>query len=67
VLLPVINIDIGNTADEQFKFSFIKDVDKISWDELVETRDESIELFFDARLDLPCREQSAAVSTFFLS
>lgn len=53
VLLPVIDIDVGNTADEQLEFTLVEDIYQVGWDELVESSDESIELLLDALLDSP--------------
>lgn len=53
MLFPVVNVDIGNTADEEFKFTFIKHVDEVSRNELVEAGDERVELFFNSLDNLP--------------
>lgn len=57
VLLPVFHIDIRNTSNQQLQLTLIEHVDQISWDQLIETRHESIELLLDALLDLPFRDQ----------
>lgn len=44
VLLPIVDVDLGHTTNEQFQLSFIKDIDEFLRDELVETRHESLEL-----------------------
>lgn len=62
VLLPVVNIDISNTANQKLKFPLIEDVDQILWDEFVETNEESVELFIDTPLNTPlCNEAKAAL------
>ena len=58
VFLPVLDVDIGDTADQKFEFALVEDVDEIWWDELVEARDKGIKLFFDALLDAPFYHES---------
>ena len=58
VLLPIIDIDIGNAANEKLKLALIKDVDEIWRDELVEPGDEGLELLFDALLNAPLGDQT---------
>merc|ERR1712230_9234 len=53
VLLPVVDINVCYTTDEEFQLTLIEDVDEIGRDELVETGDESIELLLNALLDTP--------------
>ena len=53
VLLPVVDINVCYTTDEEFQLTLIEDVDKIGRDELVETGDESIELLLNTLLDTP--------------
>ena len=53
VLLPVIDIDICNTANEQLKLALIEDVDQVGRDELVEALHECVELLVDALLNAP--------------
>jgi hypothetical protein len=36
VFLPVVHVNVGNTANQQLKFTFVKDVDEVLRDELVE-------------------------------
>ena len=62
MLFPIINIDVCYTTNEEFKFSFIKNVNKVRRDQLIEACDESVELFFDPFLDLPLRHESVSVS-----
>jgi hypothetical protein len=53
VLLPVVDIDISDTADEQLKLALVEDVDQVGWDELVEALHECIELLIDTFLNAP--------------
>lgn len=53
VLLPVIDIDICDTSNEQLKFALIEDVDQVGRDELVEALHECVELLVDALLNAP--------------
>lgn len=53
VLLPVVDINVCYTADEEFQLTLIEDIDEIGGDELVETSDERIELLLNALLDTP--------------
>ena len=62
VLLPVIDIDISNTTDQQLKLPLVKDVDKLSRDELVEASDKGIELLLDTFLNTPLGDQPTSVS-----
>jgi hypothetical protein len=58
VLLPVVDINLGDTSNEQFQLSLIKDIDEICRDELVKTADEVLELFVDPFLDSPLGDES---------
>jgi len=40
VLLPVVDVDVGDTADQQFELALVEDVDQIRRDQLVESADE---------------------------
>lgn len=53
VLHPIVDINLGDTTNEQLKLPLIKDVDKIGGDELVEALDEGIELLLYTLLDTP--------------
>jgi hypothetical protein len=53
VFLPIIHIDFCNTTNQQFKLTFIKDVDKILGNQLVESFLEGFELFFDTLGNTP--------------
>lgn len=58
VLLPILNIDIGNTTDQQFQFTLVEHVDKVCRNEFIESRNERIKLFFNSFLNLPLRYES---------
>jgi hypothetical protein len=53
VLLPVIDINICDTANEQLKLALVEDVDQVGRDELVEALYESVELLVDTLLNAP--------------
>ena len=56
MLFPVLDINVGNAANEKLEFALIEDVDQVGRDQLVEASDESIELLFDSLLDAPFRD-----------
>lgn len=58
VFLPVVDVDVGDAADQQFEFALVEHVDEVGGDELVEAGDEGVELFGDAFLDLPFCDES---------
>lgn len=62
VLLPIFHIDICDSSNEKFKFSLVKDVDKIWRDQLIEAGDECIKLRFDPLLDSPFRNETEIIS-----
>lgn len=62
VLHPVIDIDLAYTADEQLQLSLVEDVDEVSWDKLVESLDEGVELLLDTLLNAPFGDQTENVS-----
>jgi hypothetical protein len=62
VFLPVVHVDVGDTADEELEFALVEHVDEIGRDELVEAGNESLELLFDALLDPPLSDEPAKVS-----
>ena len=65
MLLPVVNINVCYATDEELEFTFVKDVDKIRGDELVEALHKGIELFVDTLLNAPlCYEPGILVSIF---
>jgi hypothetical protein len=53
VFLPVVHVDVGDTADEEFELALVEDIDQVGGDELVKAGDEGPELFGDTLLDLP--------------
>lgn len=57
VLLPVVDINVCYTTDEEFQLTLIEDIDEIGGDELVETSDERIELLLNTLLDTPFRDE----------
>ena len=61
VLLPVLDVDISDTSNEQFELTLVEDVDEIWGDELVEAGHEGVELFFNAFLDSPFGDESVIV------
>ena len=65
VFLPVLDVNVCNTTDKQLELAFVKNIYKIRGDELVETGDESLELFLDTFLNTPFRDESKRVSTIF--
>jgi hypothetical protein len=62
VFLPVLDIDIGNTTNEEFEFALVKDIYEIGRDELVETGNEGLELLLNALLNPPLGDKPATVS-----
>ena len=62
MLLPVLDIDVGDTADEQFELSLVEDVDEIWGNQFVEACDEGVELFFDPLLDAPFGDEANFVN-----
>lgn len=55
VLLPVVDVNVGNTTDEELELALVEDIDEVGWNELVEASDEGVELLFDSLLDSPLR------------
>jgi hypothetical protein len=53
MFLPVVDVDVGDTADEELELALIEDVDEVGGDELVEAAYKGLELLFDALLDAP--------------
>ena len=58
MFFPVVDVNVGDSADEEFEFAFVEDVDEVGGDEFVETGDEGVELGGDAFLDAPFGEES---------
>jgi hypothetical protein len=65
VLLPVIDIDISNTTDEQFQLTFIKNVYEIRRNEFMETGDECLELLLDTFLNAPFSDEPNQLARFW--
>ena len=59
VLLPVFDVNVGDTADQQLELSLVEDADQILGDQLVEAVDEGVELLFDSLLNAPLGEKSS--------
>ena len=59
VLLPVVDIDICDTTNEQLKLTLVEDIDEIGRDELVEALHEGVELFINTLLNAPFRDEPA--------
>ena len=58
VLLPVVHIDICDTADEQLELALVEDIDQVGWDELVEALHKGIELLVNTLLNAPLGDKS---------
>lgn len=58
VFLPVINIDIGDTTNEEFELSFVEDGNKVCGNEVMESSNEVSKLFFDTFFNAPFRYES---------
>lgn len=57
VLLPVVDIDVGDTTNEQLEFSLVKDVDEVGRDQFIEPDHKSVELLLNSLHNLPLRHQ----------
>lgn len=53
VLLPVIHINISDTANQQLELPFVKDIDKVWRYQLIESSYECLELLVNTFLDPP--------------
>lgn len=62
VLLPVFDVDISNTTNQQLQLALVEHVDQIRRNELVETAEEGVELLLDTLLNAPFCNQSRLVS-----
>ena len=47
VALPVVDINVRQTRDEELEFLLVKNGDKFWWDDVVETLEESSQLVLD--------------------
>lgn len=61
VFLPVLDVDVGDAADQELEFTLVEHVDEIGGDELVEAGDEGVELLLDTFLDLPFSDESGGL------
>ena len=58
VLLPVIDINIGDTTNQQLEFSLVKDIDQVRGDQLVEAGKECVELLLNSLLNTPFGDEA---------
>jgi len=63
MFLPVVDINVCYTTDEQLQFTLVEDVDQVGWDELMESSNEGVELLFDALLNAPFSDEPASNSS----
>lgn len=59
VLHPIIDVNLGNTTDEQLQLPLVKHIDKICRYELVEALDKGVELLLYTLLNTPFRHKPA--------
>jgi len=57
MLLPVLDINVCNTPNQQFKLALVKHVDQIRRNEFMEASNEVLELLFDTFLNTPFRDE----------
>ena len=60
VLLPVLDVNVGDAADEELQLALVKHRNQVRRDQLVEARDEGLELLLDPLLDAPFRDEPAS-------
>lgn len=65
VLLPVINVDICNSTDQELEFTFVEDIYEVHRDKLVEACDEGVKLFFHTLLDAPFGYETEILLAYF--
>lgn len=58
VLFPVFDVNVSDTANKQFQFSLIKNVDEIWRNKLVEASDKSVKLLLDTFLNSPFSDET---------
>lgn len=58
VFLPVFNIDIGNTPNQQLQLTLVENVYQISWYQVVETVDKGFELLLHSLLNTPTGDKA---------
>ena len=59
MLLPIFDVDIGDTPYQKLQFTLIEDVDEVWRDQFVKACDEGVELLFNTLLDSPFSDKSA--------
>lgn len=62
MLLPVLDVDVGDTTDEELELALVKDIYEFGGDKLVEAGDEGVELLLYSGLDLPLGDESGGIS-----
>ena len=58
MLFPIVYIHLCDSADEKFQFTFVKYIDQILGDELIESLRKVLKLFFNPFLDPPIRDKT---------
>ena len=58
MLLPVVDINVCDTANEQLKLALVENVDQVGRDELVEALHKGVELLIDTLLNAPLCDKS---------
>jgi hypothetical protein len=66
MFLPVIDVDVSNTTDQEFEFSLIENVDQVCWNQLVEAGNECVELLLDSFLDAPFGDETERLALLAL-
>lgn len=61
MLLPVVHIDVRDTADQEFELPFIKDIDKIGRNQFIKPCNKGVELLLNPLLNLPLSDQSVSL------
>ena len=62
MFLPILYIDVCNTTDEKFQLPFIKYIDKIRGNKLVEACHKSVELCLNSLLYPPFSDKAISIS-----
>ena len=62
VLLPVVDINIRNAANQKLKFTLVENIHQVGGNELVEAGDERVKLLLNALGDFPFCDESVKVS-----
>ena len=58
MLLPIVDIDVGDTANQKLQLALVKDIDELGGDELVEAAEEGGELLLDSLYNAPFDEEA---------